>query len=568
MRTITRICLVLFLALNVSVCFAEVVETDSKIAQVTVYPGSALIARVANLDLSAGEHKIVFPEIIPEVDQNSLSVSGKGSAEVKIYGAQIKREYLEKAPSEQVKDLQAQILAIDDQINSLNNRFGVLNEEREFLNSIKLSAGTQIPKDLITKFPTVTELDSLATFLSTKLQENQSAKEAIGLKIRELNDKRNALNRQLQEINVGVRKMQRSIVVELEATKAGSLDLTISYLVRGVSWGPIYDARASFEKNNVELIMYGSIRQTTGEPWEDVELILSTAKPSIGGKMQELHPWFLRPYEVRKRRSGMLGAKSGNMRMEMDYVGTQTMMAPGIGGADDEGYMLAEEPEKATIAFAQAEEKGTAVVYAVTRKATIKSDGTDHKVPISSQDLSAKFEYAATPKLSSYAYLMSKVKNSKEGNLLPGRVNIFLEGDFVGISSIPKAIGAEEEFDLYLGIDEGITVKRKKLKEKTDETLIAGLPSRTRAITFEYKLIVENYKSKKIKVNLYDQIPVSENEKIVVKKVKFSQEPTIKDYLDRKGVMRWEFELKPKKTKEITLSYTIEHPRSLNVQGL
>ncbi|MBM3249179.1 MAG: DUF4139 domain-containing protein, partial [Candidatus Omnitrophica bacterium] len=194
--------------------------------------------------------------------------------------------------------------------------------------------------------------------------------------------------------------------------------------------------------------------------------------------------------------------------------------------------------------------------------------GTEHKVPISSQLLDAEFEYAATPKLSNYAYLMSKVKNSKEGQLLPGIVNIFLEGDFIGTSLIAKAIGAEEEFDLYLGIDEGITVKRKKITEKTDDTLIAGIPSRTKTISYQYKLIVENYKSKKIKVNLYDQIPVSENEQILVKNVKFSEEPAVKDYLDRKGVMRWEFELDPKKIKEMTLSYTIEHPRNMNVEGL
>ena len=227
---------------------------------------------------------------------------------------------------------------------------------------------------------------------------------------------------------------------------------------------------------------------------------------------------------------------------------------------------MLEAPAK--IVFAQAEEKGTAVVYKVKRKVMIKSDGTEHKVPISSQNLTAKFEYAATPRLSQYAYLMSKVKNSKEGQLLPGRVNIFLEGDFVGTSSIPKSIGAEEEFDLYLGIDEGITVKRKKLEEKTDETIFAGLPARTKVISFKYKLIVENYKSKKIKVSLYGQVPISEHDKIAVKKVKFSDEPKVKDYLDRKGVMRWEFELKPRKTKEVTLSYIIEHPRNLRVGGL
>jgi len=560
MKAIAKIIVFLFLIFNISLCFAEVIQTNSRITQVTVYPGSALITRIANLKLTAGEYQIVFPKIIPEVDENSLTVSGEGKAQVKIFGAQIKKEFLEKAPSKQIKELEEQIQGVNDLITNLNNRQDVLREEREFLNSIKLSAGEQIPKDLITKFPSVSELDSLDKFLVTKLQGNQNLQQEIAIKIRQSKKKKNALEKRLRDMTRGIKKLRRSILVELEVVKSGDLDLAISYLVRGVSWRPIYDARASFDQNNVELVFYGLVKQTTGEPWEDVELLLSTAKPSVGGKMPELHPWLLKPYQPHRARRKVWGA----LKEEMDYVGRQYM-------AGDEKFDK-ERPEPTTapaeMIFAEAKEKGTAVVYKVKRKTTIKSDGTEHRVPILSQFLSAKFEYAATPKLSNYAYLMSKVKNSKEGQLLPGRVNIFLEGDFIGSSSIPKAIGAEEEFDLYLGIDEGITVKRKKLEEKIDETLIAGLPSRTKAISLKYKLIVENYKSKKIKVNLYDQIPVSEYDQIVVKKVKFSEDPKIKDYLDRKGVMRWEFELEPRKTKEITLFYIIEHPRKMRIPGL
>jgi len=562
MKAIIKVVVFVCLVINASfcLCFAETIKTDSKITQVTVYPNSAIINRVANLKLVTGEYQIIFPDIIPEVDENSLTIAGKGQAQVKIFGAQIKKEFLEKSPSEQVQELKEQVQGLDDKNKSLDNRVGVLKEEREFLNSIKLSAGEQIPKDLITKFPSVGELNNLVNFLVTKLQDNQNKQEEIRIEIRQLKEKKSVLERQLKDITRGTRKLQRSIVIELEVVKSGNFDLTISYLVRGVNWRPIYDARASFMQNNVELIFHGLVKQSTGESWEDVELLLSTAKPSVGGKMQELHPWYLRPHQPRRaKRGGKRSRQLATKAMDMDYKGSNVYKEE---LTEEEGSVSAQT------AFAQAEEKGTAVVYRVKRKETIKSDGTEHKVPISSQGLSAKFEYAATPKLSMYAYLMSKVKNSKEGRLLPGRVNVFLEGDFIGTSSIPKAIGAEEEFNLYLGIDEGITVKRKKIKEKIDETLIAGILARTKMISFEYKLIVENYKSRKIKVNLYDQIPVSEHDQILIKNVKFGEEPKVKDYLDRKGVMRWEFELEPKAIKEITFSYAIEHPRKMQVQGL
>ncbi len=90
----------------------------------------------------------------------------------------------------------------------------------------------------------------------------------------------------------------------------------------------------------------------------------------------------------------------------------------------------------------------------------------------------------------------------------------------------------------------------------------------TRRTTLEYKLTVENYKSKKINVKLFEAMPFSEDDRIKVKIEKVSMEPKEKDWKDRKGVWLWELELEPKAKKEITYTYTVEHPRQMQVEGL
>ncbi len=165
------------------------------------------------------------------------------------------------------------------------------------------------------------------------------------------------------------------------------------------------------------------------------------------------------------------------------------------------------------------------------------------------------------------AYLGTRVTNAKDLQLLAGRVNIFLEGDFVGTSSIDN-IGPGEEFDLYLGADENVKVKREQIEKKVDETLIAGIPSPTKRTSFKYKLTVESYKSKKINVNLFEAMPVSEDDRIKVKIEKASLEPKEKDWKDRKGVWLWDLELEPRQKREIIYSYIIEHPRDMQVEGL
>jgi len=551
MKKIGSIVLVFGLILFSGYVFAAEIEVESRISEVTIYPDSALLSRVANLKLSPGEYKVIFSNIIPEVDENSLRVSAQGATEVRLFGAQVKKEFLEEVPSERIKQLKDEIQKLEDAIRREQDLNRLLLEEKNFLDSIRLFSGGQIPKDLVTKMPTSKDLDDTLKFLDTKLKENYMQVLECELKIRDLEDKVDALKKQLSEISSGSgKKLKRLIAVELEVLKAANFDLSVSYLVGGANWGPIYDARANFEKSEVEMLSYGIIRQRTGEDWQDVGISLSTAKPAIGGRMPYVAPWFLRPYQPHRGLDE--GEKTGGWGLQK-MAFEERAQAP----------VAAEAIDK----YAKVEEKGIAVVYKLPRKASIKSDGSEHKLPISSQILQAKFEYSTYPRAVLNAYLGSRVTNAKDLQLLAGRVNIFLEGDFVGASSIDN-IGPGEEFDLYLGVDENVKVKREQIEKKVDETLIAGIPSPTKRTTFKYKLTLENYKSKKINLKLFEAMPVSEDDRIKVKIEKVSLEPNQKDWKDRKGVWLWDLELEPKQKKEIIYNSIIEHPREMRVEGL
>jgi len=541
--------------------FAQDLEIESKITQVTVYPADALVTRASTLKLNPGELKVTFPNIIPEVDENSLRVSGNGNAEVKILGAQVKREFLEEAPAERAKQIRVEIQSLGDEIRKLEDAKNILSQEKEFLDSIKLFSGSQLPKDLVTKMPQAKELEDILKFLDDKLKDNFSRVIDADLKIREIQKKIDVLNRELAQVSGPNKKMKRSIVVDLEILKSGSFNLDISYLVRGASWQPIYDARANFEKSEVEFISRGLIRQNTGEDWQDVEISLSTAKPAIGGSLPYVEPWFIRPYQPLRLEEKEVKGRFGHFKSApvsaSQFQAYDKMEVSGVAGGPQEGISP----------YAQAEEKGVAIVYKLPRKADIKSDGSEHKLPISSQILKAAFEYSAYPRIAPYAYLGSRVTNAKDLQLLAGRVNIFLDGDFVGSSAINN-IGPQEEFDVYLGVDENVKVKREEIEKKVDDVLIAGIPSPTRKVTYKYKLSLENYKNKKSKVLLFEAIPVSQDERIKVNVSNVSLAPKEKDWKDRKGVWRWELELEPKQKQEIFYTYSVECPRDMLIEGL
>jgi uncharacterized protein (TIGR02231 family) len=540
--------LILFVGINI---YAAEVEVESEISEICVYTDSALINRVAHLELATGTYKTVFSNIVPEVDENSLRVSAEGSAIIKLFGAQVKKEYLEEVPSERIRQLEEEIQRLEDEIAVIQNLKIVLTEKKKFLNSITLFSNEQIPQDLVTRMPPISDLENILNFLDRGLKENYTQALDCELQIRDLENKVETLQNELSQISGVQEKIKRSIIVELEVLKEGTADLKVSYLVKGASWNPIYDARANFETSEVELVSYGVIKQITGEDWKEVDCSLSTAKPRVGGSMPYVAPWFLRPYqpEVAKDKMSVVSAPAYQTEAFKKEAGAL------------------EEKVEGEIEFATAEEKGIAVVYTLPAKIAVKSDNSEHKFPISSQILSAVFEYSSYPRVSPFAYLGSRVTNSKGLQLLAGRVNIFLEGDFVGFSSIGN-IAPSEEFDLYLGIDENVKVKRECLEKKVDETLIAGIPSRTKRTTYKYKLTVENYKSKKIKVKLYEAMPVSEDDRIKIKISEISLEPGVKDWEDRKGIWLWELELEPQQKQEIFYTFIVEHPRDMIVEGL
>lgn len=547
----------IFISQNVA--SAADVPTTSRVSQVTVYSSNAFVTRSSKVALNPGDTRVVFADILPEIDENSLRVKGKGTAEVKILGVQVKREYTKETPAERVQQLQAQIQVIEDQNAKLTNEKKILAEEKQYLDSIRLFAGQKIPEDLVTKMPSAAELDATLGFLDVKLKANFDRDHEIDLVLRENNKKLEVLRRELQEIaGSGGQKMKRSIVVEIEVVKPGELDLDVSYMVYGASWEAVYDARTDFEKGEVELVSYGVVRQNSGENWEDVSMTLSTARVSSSGSMPEVNSWFIHPYQPPVPRS-MGFADSAMSRVSSKREEKSRLV--------QDQDMLKAAPMEAVNEYAQTETKGVSVIYKLTRSVTVKTDGSDYKLPITAQILKANFEYSAYPRAAVMAYLRSRVNNAKDLQLLGGRVNVFLDGEFVGTSRLENT-APSQEFDLYLGADENVKIQRELLEKKSDDVLLGGIPSPTRKMIYKYKLMVENYKSKKTQVSLFEAIPVSQDERIKVKISQLNTEPKQKDWKDKKGIWMWEFLLDPKAKQEIFYTSTVEFPREMQVAGL
>jgi hypothetical protein len=97
----------------------------------------------------------------------------------------------------------------------------------------------------------------------------------------------------LRKLSTVNQRTTKTVKIGLHLETAGKVQLTLEYIVPGVTWTPMYDARIDDNPDQVDFTYHAEVGQKTGEDWTDVELTLSTASPSLGAGPGELAPWFL-----------------------------------------------------------------------------------------------------------------------------------------------------------------------------------------------------------------------------------------------------------------------------------
>ncbi|HEX3729626.1 MAG TPA: DUF4139 domain-containing protein, partial [Opitutaceae bacterium] len=193
--------------------------------------------------------------------------------------------------------------------------------------------------------------------------------------------------------------------------------------------------------------------------------------------------------------------------------------------------------------------------------ATVASDNTAQKVPVASIQLHDQPEYLAIPKEIATAFLTSKAVNSSDLPLLAGPMNVFLDDTFVAASRLPTVMPGED-FDLALGADEAIALKREEDRHFTENT---GFTGKGRRLSYGYTLTVQNNRRTAEKIVVLDQIPVSRNEKITVSLLAPAQDQAT---TQPDGTVKWTLTLQPGEKRLLPLRFAIVYPGDTPIVGL
>jgi len=557
--------LVLLLALG----SLRALVVDSSIRSVTVFADRAQVSRVGQAALDKpGIVELDLKGLPEDLDPQSLQVSGEGTAKVTILDVSGSTEELPAVSNDRIRAAQDELDAAHRAQETLRDRAAVLDAQTKYLADIRGATTAAQPEGQ--KRPDTQEWAALLAFNSEQLTRLADDRRALQLEQKAADERTDLATRRLAELKGSPAKTVTNVRVRLDVAEAGSLTLRVAYNLEGAAWSPAYDTRVTTgSEGKVELAYYALIENGTGEEWKDVDMTLSTARPNLGGSAPDLSPWVvdLAPPSHSNRNRAELSSKQDksvlNNAMILEYPAVQQEVA---------GNSSANAPaHKAAIqAVARVDFSFNNAVFKLPAPVSLPSDSTAKKVPITRMQLAAKLQYQATPKLRETAFLAGYVNNNSDYPLLAGPANVFLDGTFVTTATL-KTIMPGENFQLALGADESVSVKRRLINRFTETS---GLTGKTQRVTYEYVISLANNRKTKEHVVIWDQLPISRNEEAEV--TLLTPEPSSVGTKDKPkevtaeedGKLVWRLDLKPGEKRELTLKFKVEHPVDTPVNGL
>ena len=517
----------------------ESLPVTSSISEVTVYPDRARVTRTAMASLPIGTSVLEFPGLPAALDESSIEVGAKADAPLTIEGIDVRQEFLAFSASPKAQDLERQLQELQDQEKSLQGQKDVCEEKREFFRNLSAGLG-KVDKEPIN----LDDIRKLYTFFGEEVSNLSGDILSIERSETKLAPEIDRVKRELDALRNAAQKSQRTLLVSVKAGTAARGEFTLRYVIGNASWISSYNARIDSGTGKVELLYNALVRQKTGEDWNNVRLVLSTARPGRNGRMPELMPSYV------------------DYRTEEPVASARAEFAPAPpASALNEPVQSKEEPVQSDEAQAEVQKSGLSVSYRVGLPVTIPADGQAHRASVTVLNLAGSPEYVTTPKLDSAVFLKVHLVNTSDAQLLPGQVSVFRDGEFTGALTV-NLVPSGSDFDLYAGRDDSIKVERKELVSKRSET---GLLNRREVEDRRYQISLQNFRSGPIKLAVNDQLPVSKNADIAVNQGAFSDKPTVID--KDTGKLSWDIDLQPKVKKVIEFNYSIEWPKGKEIVG-
>ncbi len=549
-RCLATTSLVLVTAALASPSWAADVDATSAIDTVTVYPDGATVTRVIAIDLASGDSTLIARDFPLSLDPSSLRVEGEAGAKITI--GTIDARPPRAAPPVNLPELDKRIEALKDERADLQGTIDAATARRKFAERFAEVS----PAGLGEKGEARPIAEWRAAF--TAVAEEVAVADTA---IRDAARKQREIDRQIAQLEADrSAKPPSKLEVRIDVASAAATKATmrVTYTVRNARWLPLYDARldtgAKDRKPQLELVRRAEVTQSTGEDWSNVSLGVSTVRIARGGSAPELGSLVAQYPQLPKPMAA--GAMSDNARL-------RSALAP---AAEPAQAKAQEFRFGGGTAFGEQEATGEIggfqATFKIPGRVSLGAAEGAKSLRIASMSVPADLAVRAAPVIDPTAFLEASFRQTDDTTLLPGKVAIYRDGVFVGRGKL-AASAKDDIVRLGFGADDKVKVERAVLKRNEGSAGLIVTTSKTDERAF--KTTIRNGHDFPIHVAIEDQLPVSENDEIVVEMLPATTPPTASNIRDRRGVLEWSFDAKPGEVKDINFAWRVRWPKDKNM---
>jgi len=543
----------------------QIIKSDIKKVKLFLTAGEMQHEQL--LKLAKGRNKIVFSGISTYADPQSIQFYGDGN--FRLVSVSTEMDFL---AAEQ----------FNPRISILQDSLDILTELIQMNDDIKSSYQSELlvlntNKDLKgdNQNITVAQIKEVADFFRNRTFEiNQKL-----TKIKKEQDKYkskidNILN-QLVELNYDENLRSNQVIVLIDADVESTINSSLKYLVSDCGWAATYDLAANDLNQKINLKYKAKVYNNTGNDWKNLDLVLSTGDPRLSATHPELIPWHLSGYgdaEMDNRKSYYTpqvvqqdfqknandNLDIANQRVYDNYIRleeSENEQTFNIGKSKSTAVEK-KEVAKNSVQMRQIEISQLTTEFIVPNKFSCPTDAKPYTVEIKEMNLDATFSHITVPKLDNSSFLMAHIVGWQDLELIPGPTNVYFGGAYVGVSEIDTR-NVDDTLSLSFGRDSKVVVYRKLKKEMS----IKRVTGNSKKDSYVYEISVRNNRTVPVKINIFDQIPISTNNEIIVTVDNISK--ATKDELTGETV--WEYVIQPGQVQLVEIAYTVKYPKNMKI---
>ncbi|MCL9806272.1 mucoidy inhibitor MuiA family protein [Flavobacterium amniphilum] len=266
--------------------FANEIKIKATTKEVTVYTSGAQISAESSVTIPKGNSIVRITDLSPYINQNTIQISGLRDVSILSFGYET-LFYPKRSTSEKINTLQSETDSKVREIAFLESKIKGLQEEETILSQNKTLSSSQ-------QSVTLEKILIHSKHYRERVPVIKMEIFDISKKIDDLKKDLSAMHLEMNKMSSEEKEQKGEIILKFNnPNEAVLLNLSIKYNVSNAGWNPSYEIKAKNTKDALQFAYKAQVYQTTGENWNDVKLILSTANPTVNNEKPTLDSHYL-----------------------------------------------------------------------------------------------------------------------------------------------------------------------------------------------------------------------------------------------------------------------------------